>query len=76
MSDNQVQVVNSDPLFDAEQAARYLGLADVVKHPAQAMRRLARLKRIAHTWVGGRLMFRRSWLEAFVRANTIDGRAG
>lgn len=63
---------NEDPLFDSESAARYLGLCDVVKHPGQAVRSLCRKRRLRSTRVSGKVMIRRSWLEAYIAASTID----
>ena len=61
---------NADPLFDAKAAGRYLGLTGVVKHPEQAVRSLARKRRIRATVVAGHLMFRQSWLETYLAENT------
>ncbi|MFH0980922.1 MAG: hypothetical protein V2A79_05215 [Planctomycetota bacterium] len=63
---------NNDPLLDAKGAAAYLGLAGVVKHPAQCVRSLFRKRRIRCTTVAGRLMARRSWLDAYLEANTRE----
>ena len=63
---------NSDPLFDAVRAARYLGLDGVVNHPAQAVRSLARKRKIRSTKVAGKIMIRQSWLEAYIQANTRE----
>ena len=72
MSDNQV--VNGDPLFDAVAAATYLGLADVVKHPGQAVRALCRKGRLRYVRLGDRIMVRRSWLEEFIEAHSFGPR--
>jgi len=61
--------VNDDPLYDAEGAANYLGLVSVLRNPAQAVRALARKKKLRSTIIGGRYMFRRSWLEAYIERN-------
>lgn len=62
--------MNDDPLFDAQAAAEYLGLAGVVKHPAQAVRNLARKRKLQSTRIADKLFFRRSWLEQYITQNT------
>ena len=61
-------MINEDPLLDVDAAAVYLGLFGVVKHPAQAVRTLARKRRLQSTRIAGKIMIRRSWLEAYVAA--------
>ena len=61
--------VNPDPLFDAKTAAAYLGLPGVVKHPPQSVRHLCRTRQIQSTFVAGKVMIRRSWLEEYIRKN-------
>ena len=63
---------NSDPLFDAAKAAEYLGLAGVVKHPGQAVRALARKRRLRSTRIAGKVMIRRSWLETYIREGQVE----
>ena len=63
---------NPDPLLDARQAAEYLGLSGVVKHPEQSVRSLCRKRRIASTRVAGKVMVRRSWLEKYIQENTLN----
>ena len=63
---------NEDPLFDAEGAARYLGLCDEVKHPGQAVRSLCRKRHLRSTKVCGKVMVRLSWLEEYIQANAVD----
>ena len=65
-------ILNPDPFLDAKQAAKYLGLTGVVKHPAQAVRTLCRKRRIASTRVAGKVMVRRSWLEKYIQENTLN----
>lgn len=65
-------VANSDPLFDAGAAARYLGLEGVVRHPAQAVRSLCRKRKLRSTKVCGKVMVRRSWLEEYIATNAVD----
>ena len=60
---------NPDPLFTARGAAGYLGLVGVVKHPEQAVRSLCRKRRLRSTRVAGKVMIRRSWLEAYLEQN-------
>lgn len=60
---------NPDPLLSARAAARYLGLIGVVKHPEQAVRSLCRKRRLRSTRVAGKVMVRRSWLEAYLEQN-------
>ncbi|GMU22573.1 MAG: hypothetical protein AMXMBFR13_26580 [Phycisphaerae bacterium] len=62
--------VNHDPLYGAEAAAAYLGLVGVVKHPAHAVRTLCRKRRLQCTRVAGKVMIRRSWLEAYIAENS------
>lgn len=64
-------LIDTDPFFTATGAALYLGLTNAVKHPAQAMRGLARKKKIKSTRIAGKLMFRKSWLEEFIKANQV-----
>ncbi len=63
-------IPNADPLYDAKGAAAYLGLVGVVKHPEQAVRSLCRKRRIRSTRVAGKVMIRKSWLEAYIGGNT------
>lgn len=63
---------NPDPFYDANGAARYLGLVGVVRHPAQAIRALCRKRRIRSTKVAGKVMIRRSWLEKYIANNARD----
>ena len=62
-------ILNADPLFDAKGAAAYLGLVGIVKHPEQAVRSLCRKRHIRSTRVAGKVMIRRSWLEAYIGGN-------
>ena len=66
---------NDDPLFDASGAAEYLGLVGVVKHPEQAVRTLCRKRRIRSTKIAGKIMVRRSWLEAYIAENVREDAA-
>jgi len=67
-----VEIVNSDPLLDASAAADYLGVSKTVRHPEQLVRALARKRRLTHTRVGGFLMFKKSWLDAYLVARTVE----
>ena len=67
-------VDNSDPLYDAGSAAKYLGLNSVVKHPGQAVRTLCRKHRLRSTRIAGKVMVRRSWLESYIAENSRDAR--
>ena len=64
---------NPDPLYDAKGAAEYLGLTKTgIKHPEQAVRTLARKRRLRSTKIADKVMFRRSWLEAYIVANARE----
>lgn len=65
-------IANPDPFLSAKAAARYLGLDATVKWPEQSMRALARKGRIQSSRMAGKLMFRVSWLEAFVQASKTN----
>lgn len=76
MAESQSQeAFNPDPLFDADRAARYLGLA-CLKHPAQAIRALCRKGRLRFIRLGDRVMVRRSWLEEYIESHTYGPRKG
>jgi len=60
---------NPDPLLSATDAARYLGLVGVVKHPGQTVRNLIRKRQLRGSVVAGKIMTRVSWLEAYICGN-------
>ena len=72
MSLAAADIPNADPLYDASGAAAYLGLIGIVKHPEQAVRSLCRKRRIRSTRVAGKVMIRRSWLEAYIAENVRE----
>lgn len=61
-----------DPMLAVDAAAAYLGLTGVVKHPAHAVRALARKRRLRSAKIAGKVMFRQSWLDAYIAANTRE----
>ena len=65
---------NSDPLYDAGAAAKYLGLDLLVKHPQQAVRTLCRKRQIRSTRIAGKVMVRKSWLESYIAENLREVR--
>jgi hypothetical protein len=65
-------ILIDDPLLDAKAAASYLGLVGVVRHPEQSVRALARKRKLRSTKVAGKIMFRRSWLDVYIEANTVE----
>lgn len=65
------EAVNHDPLYSPTGAAEYLGLVDVVRHPAQAVRSLCRKRYLKSTKVCGKVAIRRSWLEAYLSKHEV-----
>jgi len=56
---------NPDPFLAVGAAARWLGLDAMVRNPEQAIRTLARKRRLRSTRIAGKLAFRVSWLEEY-----------
>ena len=75
VSPEPTSIPNADPLYDATAAAEYLGLVGVVKHPEQAVRALCRKHHLRSTRVCGKVMTRRSWLEAYIATNAREDAA-
>jgi hypothetical protein len=72
MTQPEVIPTTGDPMMNALEAARYLGLVGTVKYPQQATRALARRRRVRSTKVCGKVMFRRSWLDAYIEGNVRE----
>jgi hypothetical protein len=66
------ETIQSDPFLDAKAAAEYLGLTAVVRHPGQAVRALARKRRLRSAKLAGKVMFRLSWLDEYIDSNTRE----
>ncbi|MFH0979953.1 MAG: hypothetical protein V2A79_00245 [Planctomycetota bacterium] len=63
---------NNDPLLDCRAASDYLGLTRAVKHGSQAVRSLARKRRLRSCRVAGKIMIRESWLREYIESTTRE----
>ncbi len=63
---NPDKAFNPDPFLNAQEAAAYLGMS------VRWIRRSVEERRIRMTKLGGRLAFKRSWLDAYAMSQVVE----